>query len=200
MGSKKSSENLKKDDRTRNWTFIVYPDSAPENWEQILINQAVPWFCSPLHDSDLNADDSEKKPHWHCALCFENKKNYEQILEIISPLNCTIPQKVKSMKSMLRYFIHADNPEKHQYEKSDIRCFGGAEYDSFFLPTRTDKMSFYGEIIDWIEENDIIEFCDLVTYARMNEPDWASMLYTNSTIFFNSYITSRRNKHIANDI
>ncbi|EMW5946733.1 replication protein, partial [Enterococcus faecium] len=21
-----------KDERTRNWTFVVYPESAPENW------------------------------------------------------------------------------------------------------------------------------------------------------------------------
>ncbi|WP_261701691.1 replication protein, partial [Staphylococcus equorum] len=26
----------KKDTRTRNWTFFVYPDSAPANWREIL--------------------------------------------------------------------------------------------------------------------------------------------------------------------
>ncbi|HBM8385896.1 TPA: replication protein, partial [Enterococcus faecium] len=25
-----------KDERTRNWTFVVYPESAPENWREFL--------------------------------------------------------------------------------------------------------------------------------------------------------------------
>lgn len=29
-------DNQKQDGRVRNWSWIVYPDSAPENWRSIL--------------------------------------------------------------------------------------------------------------------------------------------------------------------
>src|SRR5699024_11179639 len=54
-----------KDERTRNWTFVVYPESAPEDWREIIDDLHVPWIESPLHDKDVNPDGEIKKPHWH---------------------------------------------------------------------------------------------------------------------------------------
>lgn len=53
----------KKDGRTRNWTFVLYPDSAPDNWRQILDDKHIEWIESPLHDKDVNANGEPKKPH-----------------------------------------------------------------------------------------------------------------------------------------
>ncbi|CAM3291035.1 Rep family protein [Helicobacter labetoulli] len=48
--------------RTRIWSFIAYPDSVPADWEQILTEQFnLKWARSPLHDSDINADETQKK-------------------------------------------------------------------------------------------------------------------------------------------
>lgn len=44
----------KKDSRTRNWSFIVYPESAPNNWREILQEEMTPFAVSPLHDKDIN--------------------------------------------------------------------------------------------------------------------------------------------------
>ncbi|HDT7711324.1 TPA: replication protein, partial [Enterococcus faecium] len=49
-----------KDERTRNWTFVVYPESAPENWREFLDELHVPWVESPLHDKDVNPDGELK--------------------------------------------------------------------------------------------------------------------------------------------
>ena len=35
--------------RTRNFATVIYPESAPENWQDILVEQFVPAFISPLH-------------------------------------------------------------------------------------------------------------------------------------------------------
>ena len=59
MAGQKSSGN--KDKRTRNWMIIVYPDSAPERWEDILDEMHIAWACSPLHDKDVNADGTPKR-------------------------------------------------------------------------------------------------------------------------------------------
>ncbi|MDF9661329.1 Rep family protein, partial [Bacillus cereus] len=52
MVKRKSSNS--KDERTRNWTFIVYPESTPENWREIINDLHTPWIESPLHDKDVN--------------------------------------------------------------------------------------------------------------------------------------------------
>lgn len=38
--------------RTSKWSFIVYPDSAPENWEKVLENTCIPCAISPIHQPD----------------------------------------------------------------------------------------------------------------------------------------------------
>lgn len=43
-------------ERTRNFATVVYPESAPENWERILEEHCVPAFISPLHDKDIDAE------------------------------------------------------------------------------------------------------------------------------------------------
>ena len=69
---------MAKDTRTRVWTFLVYPDSAPENWRDLLDEQHIEFIVSPLHDRDINPTGEPKKPHWHLMLTFEGKKSYEQ--------------------------------------------------------------------------------------------------------------------------
>ncbi|KAA9252434.1 Rep family protein, partial [Streptococcus anginosus] len=57
-------DNQKQDGRVRNWSWIVYPDSAPENWRSILDETGEKWIESPLHDKDINETTNEiKKPH-----------------------------------------------------------------------------------------------------------------------------------------
>ena len=65
MAEKKST-----DSRTRTWTFVLYEDSAPENWRQLLDDMHIEWVESPWHDKDINADGKPKKKHKHILLLF----------------------------------------------------------------------------------------------------------------------------------
>lgn len=174
------------DDRFRDWTVIVYPDSAPDNWIDILNNEHLCFGVSPLHDSDLNGDDTEKKSHWHLYLKFSGKKSYNQILELIKPLNCTIPKPVKNPVGMVRYFVHADNPEKTQYLIDDIRSFGGFEsfVDDVFKMRTSDVNFTMNQIQDWIVEHQICEYEDLWTFSA-DMPTWRYVLnmYNCNSIF-----------------
>ena len=51
-----------KDTRTRNWTIVVYPDSAPANWRDIINDIHIEWVESPLHDKDVDANGEYKTP------------------------------------------------------------------------------------------------------------------------------------------
>ena len=114
---------------------MAYPESAPEGWRDVLDEQHIQWVESPLHDKDMNADGTPKKPHWHILLLFDGKKSYEQVKELTDKLHATIPQKCASAKGLVRYMAHLDNPEKGAIRQGRnhrswwYRCCGVPEAD-----------------------------------------------------------------------
>lgn len=189
MSEKKSNT------RTRNWTIVVYPDSAPDNWQQILDDMHIEFVISPLHDSDLNADGEPKKPHWHVLLLFGGVKSYEQVLEIVEPINCPIPKQVHNTSSLVRYMLHLDNPDKHQYSRSDIQVYGGADLDSLLKPTSSQRYTLLAEMQEFIVNQNIVEFEDILEYSRVHRfNDWYPLLADNSTILISKFISSRRHR------
>ncbi|EMF0445334.1 MULTISPECIES: replication protein [Enterococcus] len=187
------SEQKKKDTRTRNWTIVVYPESAPENWRDILDEMHVPWVESPLHDKDVEPDGTVKKAHWHILLMFANKKSYAQIKEISQALNAPNPQKCENAKGMVRYFAHMDSPHKYQYDKSEIVAHGGAEIASYLQATKMERYQLISEMIRFVRENDITEMKDLIDYALESRfEDWFPLLCDNSAFIMEQYIKSNR--------
>lgn len=184
----------KKDERTRNWTFIVYPESAPENWREMIDELHVPWVESPLHDKDVNADGELKKSHWHVLIFYSGKKSFSQVKELTSSINASHPQKCVNAKGMIRYFAHIDNPEKYRYSKNDIIAHAGADISKYLTNTGGEKLKLLAEIQDWIDENNCIEFEYLARYARNERyDDWYDIIVNQSTLFLNTYIRSKRN-------
>ena len=182
-------------DRTRNWNFILYPESAPENWVDQLDETHIEWVCSPLHDRDLNPDGEPKKAHYHVTLLYPSHKTYDQVRELTVALNAPIPIKCQSVKGSIRYMVHKDNPEKFQYEWSDIKCHGGADIDTLCAATATERIAIQQEILAYIRKAGIIEFEDIVNHA-LDEglTDWLNVLLNYSTMSINAYVASRRHK------
>lgn len=196
MSGNKSSGN--KETRTRNWTIVLYPESAPENWRDILDELHIEWVESPLHDKDLNADGEPKKPHWHVLLMFGGVKSWEQVLEITGQLNAPIPQRCHNAKSMVRYMAHLDNPSKAQYSVSDIIGHGGVDLSEMLRPSSSERYTLIAEMTEFISDNDITEFKDLLDYARMYQFDtWFPLLCDNSAYVIGQYIKSNRHRKQA---
>ncbi|HDA0660242.1 TPA: replication protein, partial [Staphylococcus aureus] len=65
--------------RTRNWTFVIYPESVLESWRDVLDNEHIQWVESPLHDKDTNPDGEIKKAHKHILVMYDGVKSYKQI-------------------------------------------------------------------------------------------------------------------------
>lgn len=193
MAGKKSSGNA--ESRTRNWTFVVYPESAPENWRSILDDLHIEWVESPLHDKDLNGDGQAKKPHIHVGVFFAGNKTYEQVKEITDSLNCPIPQRCHSARALVRYMAHLDNPEKAQYNPSDIKGHGGVDVADMLRPASSERYTLIADMIAYIKDNNICEFQDLVDYARVNERDtWFPLLCDNCSFVVGQYIKSQRHR------
>lgn len=176
--------------RKRNFATIIYPESAPENWQTILSELCVPCFISPLHDKDINPDGQQKKPHYHVMFMFETLKSSEQVEEIIKLIGGVGQEIVLSTRGYARYLCHLDNPEKAQYSPDDVTMYGGADYIST-IGLVTDKYKAIGEIIDFCEDNDVHCYADLLLWCRMNRFDWFRVLCDNGTFVVKEYLKSR---------
>ena len=196
--TERAAEAKRAGKRTRNWTFLVYPDSAPENWRDIINAEHIPWIESPLHEGEKNPDnESEKKSHWHVMLMFESIKTFEQIKRFTDSINSPIPQMVASGPGLVRYMVHLDNPEKKQYSISDIKSYGGADVAAMLKPTSSTRYQLIGEMMDYVAANDIQELSDLMEYARAERfDDWFPLLCDNSAYIMGEHIKSRRHKYL----
>jgi hypothetical protein len=177
--------------RYRNFATVVYPDSAPENWQSILSDWHVPAFISPLHDKDINPTGESKKPHFHVILVFDGKKSISQVAEIFNTINGVGCEIIKSLRGYARYLCHLDNPEKAQYNTEDVRQLCGADYNSV-IGLATDKYKAIGEMQDFCEQYDVISFFALAKYARSNRPDWHRILCDCGSVFMREYLQSRK--------
>ena len=190
---------MEKNNRTRNWTIILYPESAPQNWRDILDEQHIEWIESPLHDKDINATGETKKEHYHLLLMFGGVKSYEQVLEFVKPLNCPIPTKCHNAKALVRYMAHLDNPDKAQYNINNIIAHGGVDIAELLRPSSSERYSIIKDMLEFVKDYSIIGFQDLIDYAYTNHfDDWFPLLCDNSAFIIVSYIKSCRHREKQN--
>lgn len=175
--------------RTRNFATVVYPESAPENWKELLIQQFVPCFISPLHDKDLDPTGELKKPHYHVILCFDSVKTVEQaqeVFDIIGGVGCEV---VKSLRAYARYLCHLDNPDKAQYNIDDVLHFGGADYYKV-IECAVDRYTAIAEIMDFCDENHIYSFRILLQICRQEHFEWFRVLCESAAYVIKEYLKS----------
>lgn len=178
--------------RSNKWAFLLYKESAPENYLDILEEMQVPYILSPWHDQDVDKKTGELlKAHKHGALFFDSLKSYTQVSELLTE-NLNTPKRVQivlSPKGMLDYFTHAQNPDKTPYNAEDIESGAGFDLDQFLVEQQSGR--FINEVIDLINDYNFTEFQDLVIYARHNDPRLLTLIM-NRTYFFTKFIESKR--------
>ena len=187
MAEKK--ENTKK----RNWTFVLYPESAPLDWFEKLKLSGLMSAISPLHNKDVNPTGEKKKAHYHVLLVYSGPTTYNAVAKFTASLNATIPQPLESLRGMYRYFTHKDNPEKYQYEESEIVTVNGFNIADLVELTKSEVNELKKNILKLVREVNITEYSDLVDFLVDNEMTSEYDVAINNTFFFHTYITSRRN-------
>ena len=190
---------MAKEKRSNKWAFLLYQESAPEHYLDVLENMHIPFVLSPWHDKDINKETGEfKKAHKHGALYFDSLKSYSQVSELLIK-NLNTPahvEPVMSPKGMYDYFTHAENPEKTLYDINQIETGCGFELDKFLISNNNDE--FLSTVIDTIEEHNFTEFNNLVIYAREENPLLLSVI-VDKTYFFAKYLDSRRHSRYGTE-
>lgn len=187
VGSEKNTRGL---GRTRNFTTVVYPESAPAGWMELLSEQHVEAFVSPLHDRDVDFNGEQKKPHWHVIIMFDSLKTVEQAKEVFDLIGGVGCEKVKSIRGNARYLCHLDNPEKAQYDAKDVRSFAGADYFEI-CSLSCDKYVAIGEMLEFCEDNNVFSFSEFLLYCRRNRYDWFRVLCDGGAFLLRNYLRSR---------
>lgn len=208
------------DNRARAWRFLVYPDTACEGWIDILTNIIhIQGYISPLHDPDnINSMAVQiyqeidpdiinttatlgRKQHFHGIAIFDGKKSYDQIKDMLCPLGIVVPpiQLARvdgSLRSAVRYLIHADDINKQQFRlgRKAIMCLGGATLNRYFeledelLDEALKHMRELVKRYHFREITQLIDFCD--DYF----PDYAHLLNTRCMYVMSKYIDSIRHQ------
>lgn len=181
--------------KERYWTTLVYTDIKNKNWKDDLQATGLEIAISPLHNKDYNQDGTQKKEHYHILISFNGPTTYNNVRKISKELLSDVEVKpVKSVKGIIRYFTHKDNPEKAQYDENEIEYLNGYDVTDILM-TKTELEYMKKCIIQLARELKIDEYADLVNYTIDNSMYDYFKVLSNNTIFFVSYLRSLRLKN-----
>ena len=196
------TESKSRPTRYRNYTFLVYPDSAPADWVQRLRDWHIPMQTTNLpHDNDDDEDGDKKKAHFHVLVLFDSPVKTDALDEVIASVNGVKPPAnifvVKNARAYARYLLHYDDPGKYPYYKDSryrvISLSGAPDYDEF-IKSRSERdfeeQQTMQDIQDYLEKHEIFNFavaCELA--RRTDNQEWFQCLKVNA-YYFHSWCKS----------
>lgn len=186
----------------RNWAFIAYLDSMPDDLFKQLEDSAdrmnkstntVTYFVSPLHDKDKFDNGELKKPHYHVFMCHKSEITQSGAIKFGKILNLVGCERIASKKKYARYLCHLDEKDKELYNIEDVKTFGKELYIDVIGSTE-DKYKTLRDIILFINEKDYIFYSDFVQFCMESNDDWFRFLMSGGTYQIEKYIKERRLK------
>lgn len=182
-------------DKARYFTFLLYPESIPEDWEMKLESIGVPIAISPLHDKDLSNVEGQKykKAHYHVIYVAKNPVTADSVRKKIQR---TLGNKsvamvqivVQSMENIYLYLTHESKDaiakNKHIYDKQDIKLLNNFDIDRYITLDVEDKDDMLNDICDLIDEHGLANIRELRRFVRVHgsEHNLPSMKIINSVL------------------
>ena len=196
--TKKEQNKKEKEPKSKLWAAEVYPDSAPEDWKEIIKISGLVAAISPLHKDDVNPTGEPKKSHWHIILAWDGPTTLNNARQfVMEKLNGPTPFELKSVRGMYNYFTHKDNPEKAQYDEKDIEHINGFCLSNFVNLTREEEKKCLKRIFKIVEDVGLTEYADLLKFLDDNGLDDEWEVARKNTFLVNTYICSKRNSEKA---
>lgn len=144
-------------EQSRRFCGILYPDA--ENYDCDFVLETIKAYFDDwayiLHDKDIVEETGElKKAHYHWV---GSMRNPLQISTVINRLEVP-PQAVEfvkkrggkdNWKGAVRYLIHDVNPEKHQYDTTEVI----SNFDILRYLSNRDDVMMIKKLISFIDAN-----------------------------------------------
>jgi Plasmid replication protein. len=182
-------------EKSRYFTFLLYPESIPGDWEMKLESLGVPIAVSPLHDKDKSTVEGQKykKAHYHVIYVAKNPVTADSVRWKIKQ---TLGEKslakvqiiVQSMESMYLYLTHESKDavakNKHKYSKKDIKFINNFDIDRYITLDVEDKDEMLNDICDMIDEHDLANMRELRRFVKSHASEYGlpSMKIINSVL------------------
>lgn len=161
------------------FTFLLYPDSIPDNWVELLESTNLQMAISPLHNKDktekkelLEQGQEYKKEHYHVIYIAKNAITPEAVRNRIKRLlgdksvNMVQPIATSVVNAYL-YLTHESKDaiakKKHVYDKKDIihlNNFDVDRFEMFDVHEKRDMINSIVEIVKSLELTNIIELSE----------------------------------------
>lgn len=160
-------------EKARYFTFLLYPESVPEDWRERLETLDTPMAISPLHDKDASPMGGFKKPHWHVIYVAKSPVTAEsvrlKIKRLLGEKSVAQVQIVeRGIESMYLYLTHeskdAIKKNKHVYPKAEIQLIGNFDIDRYIVLDEADKKRLRKLVCDIIRTQHIVNVTDLECY------------------------------------
>ncbi|HHW9824865.1 TPA: replication protein [Staphylococcus aureus] len=203
----------KKITKARNFTFIIYPESIPEDWELRLEKIDVPMAISPLHDKDeterkfedLTEEEQEiintggkvyKKAHYHVLYIAKNPVTSDSVRNKIKRAlgNKSIShiEIVDGIESVYKYLTHeskeAIKKNKHKYDKEDIIHLNDFDIDRYVFLDESQKRSLKNNLLNIVKTEHVVNVIDLMSFLEMYGEEYGieNMNYVQDVITSNA--------------
>lgn len=179
--------------RYQYYTFLVYPESAPEDWIEKLRNFHIPMYLSQ-HDMDNDMGHlGMKKEHWHIMAMFDSLKPLDCCDEMIEAVKGVKPPindfVIKSKRAYARYLLHYDDPAKYPYYKDHqvIELSGADPYEEVIKSKSQqdfEEMQTIQDIQDYMEKKGIYNFAAAQRLVRhTGNTEWFQCMKVNAYYF-----------------
>lgn len=199
MTSETSIEQVKEEKQTkpkgRYFTFLLYPESIPEDWETQLEMLGAPMAISPVHDKDKsNVEGQEfKKAHYHVIYVAANPVTTHsvrmKVQRILGKDSLAKVQFVKqSMENMYLYLTHESKDaiakNKQKYDKKDIKELNNFDLDRYITLDVEDKDDMLNDVCDMIDEHGLANIRELRRFVKLHGAQYnlPSMKIVNSVL------------------
>ena len=199
--AQRAYDEKRKGQRHRGWICVSYPESEADNLREVLTNEGVPTYISPVHDRDVNGDGTPKKPHRHYLLLWDSPTSYEVAKSVADAMGAVMPPKNPKpgapkpyavvVRTAARYLCHLDNPEKAQYDPNEVECVNCSLADYFeLINSAGDDDDELDKIFDFIDECGITSFAQFCRYVRQDRLEWRRLVYHKYAAVISRYLKS----------
>lgn len=180
--------------KARNFAFILYPESIPEDWKEKLETLDIPMAISPLHDKDarelnksgdvwdLSPEDLElynqgklfKKPHYHVMYIAPNPVTIQgvrnRIKRKLGDKSISHIEIVDGVESYYKYLTHeskdAIKKKKYKYDKKDIVHLSNFDIDRYITLDDAQKKEMFNAITKAIRAYGLANIFDLSDFIE----------------------------------
>lgn len=165
-------------EKSRYFTFLLYPESIPNDWELKLETLGVPIAVSPLHDKDKSNVEGQKykKTHYHVLYIAKNPVTADsvrwKIKKLLGENSLAMVQVVLNVENTYLYLTHESKDaiakKKHVYDKADIKLINNFDIDRYVTLDVEEKAELFNVVVSLVRAYTLQNIFDLYDFIDEN--------------------------------